>query len=84
MPSVFSNPAWHHLLIQYRGMTPSDEDLRQTTHYSQWDRVYWQLVWSQGHARELQNALLREQAWPLPPKCLTRDAAESFTPSPDE
>jgi hypothetical protein len=84
MPSVFSNPAWQPLLIQYRGMTPSDEDLRQTPHYSLWDRVYWQLVWAQGHARELHNALLRQQAWPLPPKCLTRDAAESFTPSPHE
>jgi hypothetical protein len=65
-------------------MTPSDEDLRQTPHYSLWDCVYWQLAWLQGHARELHNALLRQQAWPLPPKCLTRHAAESLTPSPQE
>lgn len=65
------------VLIGCIGMTPSDQTLFDNfPHWGPWMRVYWHLVWSQIHARELHWRLLWLQCWPSPPRCLTRDAAQ--------
>jgi hypothetical protein len=84
MPSAFSNPAWQPVLIPYVGQTPTDDYLRQTPHFGPWSRVYWHLVWSQIHARDLHRALFWVQVWASPPRCLTRDVAQYLLIPPDE
>jgi hypothetical protein len=75
MPSVFSNPWRQALFLPFRGHTPTDSYLSQLYHWSPWWRVFWHLVWSRIHARELHVALIRLELFPAPLRCLTRDAA---------
>jgi hypothetical protein len=84
MPSAFSNPAWQPVLIPYVGQTPTDDYLRQTPDFGPWSRVYWHLVWSQIHARDLHRALFWVQVWDSPPRCLTRDVSQYLLIAPDE
>jgi hypothetical protein len=84
MPSAFSNPAWQPVLIPHVGQTPTDDCLRQTPHFGPWSRVYWHLVWSQIHARDLHHALFWVQVWDSPPRCMTRDMVQYLLISPDE
>ena len=75
MPLAFSNPWRQPVLIAFKGQTPSDSYLSQLHYWSPWWRVFWHLVWSKIHARELRAAFDCQQHFQDPPRCLTRVAA---------